>query len=412
MPIHEHRYPNGLVLVAEPMQSLESVAFTFLVPVGAAYDPVGRGGLTSMTCEMVLRGCGELDSRQFVERLEQLGIETGEAVTVSHTCFRAAMLADHLKEALGLYGDLLLRPQLPADELESSRQVSIQEYRALEDELLQRTMVELRKGHYPEPWGQSHHGTLEELAKIDLEKVRAQFERGYRPNGTVLGVAGKFCWEELQETVGEVFGDWPVGEWEEPACGTLRVHRKHVEHESSQTQIALAYPSVPYRDEDYFQAWGAVGVLSEGSSSRLFTEVREKRGLCYSVGASTRSLKEHGSVFCHAGTTAERAQETLDVLLSELVRLAAGIEAEELDRLKAKMKSSLIMSQESSVARAGSLARDWYHLERSRTIEEISSYVDALSPESINRYLQDHPPEHFTIVTLGRQALEIPDAIS
>ncbi len=113
MPIHEHRYPNGLVLVAESMQSLESVAFTFLLPVGAAYDPSDRAGLTSMTCEMVLRGCGELDSRQYVERLEELGIETGEAITTSHTCYRTAMLSEHLGEAISLYGDLLLRPQLP-----------------------------------------------------------------------------------------------------------------------------------------------------------------------------------------------------------------------------------------------------------------------------------------------------------
>ena len=412
MPIYEHRYPNGLVLLAESMQSLESVAFTFLVPVGAAYDPGGRAGLTSMTCEMALRGCGELDSRQFVERLEQLGIETGETVTVSHTCFRAAMLADHLTDALQLYGDLLLRPQFPEKELESGRQVAIQEYRALEDELMQRTMVHLRKGHYPEPWGQSHHGNLEGLTSITLDDIREQFEKGYRPNGTILAVAGKFSWEELQETVGEVFGGLPVGSWDEPPCGPVRMHREHIEHESNQTQIAIAYPSVPYRDDNYFQAWGAVGVLSEGSSSRLFTEVREKRGLCYSVGASTRSLKENGSVFCHAGTTAERAQETLDVVIEELIRLAAGIEAEELDRLKAKMKSSLIMSQESSVARAGSLARDWYHLERVRTIKEISACVDGLSPETINRYLEEHPPGDFTIVTLGPQALEVPDAIS
>ena len=277
MPIHEHRYPNGLVLVAESMQSLESVAFTFLLPVGSAYDPADRAGLTSMTCEMALRGCGDLDSRQYVERLESLGIETGEAVTVSHTCYRSAMLAEHLQEAIGLYGDLLLRPRLPVDELESSRQVAVQEYRALDDELLQKVMVELRRGHYPAPWGQSHHGNLEGLAHIKMEDIRNHFAGGYRPNGTILGVAGKFSWDELQESVGQVFGDWETGDWLEPDDGVLKVHRNHLEHDSNQTQIALAYPSIPYKHEDYFQAWGAVGVLSEGSSSRLFTEVREKK---------------------------------------------------------------------------------------------------------------------------------------
>ena len=412
MPIHEYRYPNGLVLVAESMQSVESVAFTFLLPIGAAYDPADRGGLTSMTCEMALRGCGNLDSRQYVEQLESLGIETGESVSVSHTCYRAAMLAEHLGESIQLFGDLLRRPRLPLDELESSRQVALQEFRALDDELVQKIMVALRRGHYPTPWGQSHHGNLPSLNQISLEEIRNQFACGYRPNGTILGVAGKFCWDELQETVGEVFGDWKPGDWSEPEEGDLKIYRDHLDHDSSQTQIALAYPSLPYKHEDYFQAWGAVGVLSEGSSSRLFTEVREKRGLCYSVGASMRSLRAHGSVFCHAGTTAERAQETLEVMIAELVKLSQGIESEELDRLKAKMKSSLIMSQESSMARAGALARDWYHLERVRSLDEIAERVDALSPTSINRYLAQHPPTDFTVVTLGPQPLEMPDAVS
>ena len=278
MPIHEHRYSNGLVLVAESMQSLESVAFTFLLPVGAAYDPSDRAGLTSMTCEMVLRGCGELDSRQYVERLEELGIETGEAVTVSHTCYRSAMLSEHLGEAIRLYGDLLLRPQLPTEELESSRQVAVQEFRALDDELLQKVMVELRRGHYPDPWGQSHHGNLEGLSQIALDDVRDHFAGGYQPNGTILGVAGKFSWDELRETVGQVFGDWKIGEWSEPAGGPLEVHRNHLDHDSSQTQIALAYPSIPYKHDDYFQAWGAVGVLSEGSVLAFLQKCAKKGG--------------------------------------------------------------------------------------------------------------------------------------
>ena len=95
-------------------------------------------------------------------------------------------------------------------------------------------------------------------------------------------------------------------------------------HEGNQTQIGIAYDSVPYRHPDYFQAWGAVGVLSGGMSSRLFTEVREKRGLCYSVYASYHTLRDRASVLCYAGTSAERAQETLDVTLGELDAAGQG----------------------------------------------------------------------------------------
>ena len=183
---------------------------------------------------------------------------------------------------------------------------------------------------------------------------------------------------------------------------------EHLPHESNQTQIGIAYSSVPFNHPDYIQASGAVGVLSGGMSARLFTEVREKRGLCYSVYASYHTLKDRACVMCYAGTTAERAQETLDVTLGELRRLAQGVEPHELDRLKARVKSGLIMQQESSSARSGSLARDWFHLGHARSLEEVGALVDQLSPESINHYLATNPPRDFSIVTLGPAALAVP----
>ena len=178
-------------------------------------------------------------------------------------------------------------------------------------------------------------------------------------------------------------------------------------YDSHQTQIGIAYSSVPYRHPDYFQAFGAVGVLSGGMSARLFTEVRERRGLCYSVYATLHTFLHRGAVFCYAGTSAERAQETLDVTLAELTRLARGIEESELDRLKARIKSALIMQQESSSARSSSLARDWYHLGRVRTLAEVGRLIDDLSSRSINAYLAEHPPADFTVVTLGSHALDV-----
>jgi predicted Zn-dependent peptidase len=185
------------------------------------------------------------------------------------------------------------------------------------------------------------------------------------------------------------------------------VRYEHLHYDSHQTQIGIAFPSVPYRHRDYFQAWGAVGVLSGGMSARLFTEVRERRGLCYSVYAAHHTLWHRGAVFCYAGTGADRAQETLDVTLSELRRLAKGIEETELSRLKARIKSALIMQHESSSGRSSSLARDWYHLGYARTLEEVGRLIDGLSSRSINAYLAEHPPGDFTVTTLGPRPLEV-----
>jgi len=402
-----HTFANGLVLVAEPIASLQSAAFTFLVPAGCVHDPPQFSGLSGFACEMVLRGAGRRDSHQFILDLDNLGVERSESVSAAHTGFSGATVAENLPDSLAIFADVLRSPHLPAEQLESGRLVMLQELRAVEDEPAQKVMLELRRRHYPDPWGRPSQGEQQALEATGIDEIRGHFSRNYRPNGTIVGVAGRFDWQRLKDDVGQLLGDWQPHEEapidERPATCKY----EHLPYDSNQTQIGIAYDSVPYRDPDYIQVWGAVGVLSGGSSARLFSEVRERRGLCYSVHAVYHTLRDRGGVFCYAGTSADRAQETLDVTVGELNRLAKGVESHELDRLKARIKSALIMQQESSSARSSSIARDWYHLGRARTLEEVERLIDKLTCESINAYLAEHPPEDFTTVTLGPGELEV-----
>jgi len=409
--ILSHTFSNGLVLVAEAMPWLQSAAFTFLVPAGCVHDPPDRSGLSALSCEMGLRGSGQRDSRQFVLDLDNLGVERHESVSDAHTTFSGATLAENLPETLAIFADLLQRPRLPAEQLEAGRQVCLQELRAVEDEPAQKVMLELRRRHYPHPWGRPSQGEKKALEAITIDEIRPYFNRRYRPNGAILGVAGRFDWRELMERIEKLFGAWEPGASDEIVEQPPRRDYEHLLYHSSQTQIGVAYASVPYRDSNFFQAWGAVGVLSGGMSARLFTQVRERRGLCYSVHAAHHSLRHCGAVFCYAGTTADRAQETLEVILGELTRLAEGVEEDELDRLKARIKSGLIMQQESSFARSSSIARDWYHLGRARTLDELEQLVDGLTSRSINAYLGEHPPGDFNVLTLGPGELEVPGGV-
>ncbi|MCH5374291.1 MAG: insulinase family protein [Planctomycetes bacterium] len=411
-PIHIHRFENGLVLLAEPMQWLESAAFSLLVPAGCNYDPLDQFGLANLTCEMVQRGCGSRDSRQFVNDLELLGADTSASVSNAHTSFGGAMPADRLLGALAIYSDVVRRPHLPEDQLEDARLVCIQEIRSLEDDLPQKVFQQLRQLKYGDPYGRNSSGEILAVQRVTPDDVRRFFDTNYRPDKAILSVAGKIDWPRLRDGVGELFADWqPRDAAMIEETPSTEVNR-HIIVESSQTHIGIAYSSVPYSHPDYFQARGAVGVLSDGMSSRLFTEVRENRGLAYAVYATCHSLRDRGSVLCYAGTSTERAQETLDVLLAELTKLAAGVQDDELQRLKAKIKSALVMQQESSSSRSSSIAADWYHLGRVYTLDELGRIVDGLSPDSINHYLAEHPPRDFTIVTLGAKTLEIPLGVS
>jgi predicted Zn-dependent peptidase len=408
-PILSHVFPNGLALLAQPMDWLQSAAFSFLVPAGCVHEPAARLGLATFTCEMTLRGAGPRDNRQFVLDLDNLGVEHHAAVSSARVSYGGATLAENLPAGLTIFADVLRSPHLPAEELEACRQNVLQSLRSVADEPATKAMIVLRRRHFPEPWGRSSLGEQEALETIGLDEIRRFFQRHFQPRGTILGVAGRVEWEPLKDLVGTLLGDWQPAEEatfdEVPAPGGYL----HVPYDSAQTHIGIAYASVPYRHPDYFQASGAVGALGRGMSSRLFTEVRERRGLCYSVYASYHTLRDRAGVFCFAGSSTQRAQETLDVTLGEVRRLAQGIQPGELKRLKARAKTELIIEQESSFSRSLSMAAEWYHIHRARTLDELERIVDGLTCESINEYLAGNPPGPFTIVTVGPQELQVRD---
>jgi predicted Zn-dependent peptidase len=405
--VYQHVFPNGLTLLAEHMPHVRSAALNFLVPAGCAFDPPDHPGLASMLSDLITRGAGNRDSRELTLALDNLGLDRDESVGVMHTRFWGGTLSRNLPAALEIYADILRRPHLPDEEMDAVKALALQDIQSLEDEPRAKMMIELRKQHFPPPLSNDRRGTVEGVESATIADVQAQFRRLFGPRNTILSVAGNLDWPALRDQVGRLFGDWQGGGEAAFRPGRAPGKHAHLTKETTQTQIGIAYPSVPIGTPGYYAALGAVNVLSGGMSARLFTEVREKRGLCYAVYASYFTFKDKASVLCYAGTTNERAQETLDVTVGELRRLADGIEAEEVERVRAGLKSSLIMQEESTSARAGSLASDWYHLGRVRSFDEIAAGINALTPDSILAHLRDCPPGPFTVVTLGPRALDL-----
>ena len=403
--IYHHTFANGLTMLAERMDHVRSAALNFLVPAGCVYDPADRLGLASVLSEMITRGAGTRDSRALSLALDNLGVDRDESVGQLHQRFWGATLASNLSATLEIYADILRRPHLPQGELDAVKALALQDLQSLDDDPKALVMVELRRRYWPLPLGRDRRGTPAGLKHITAASVRQHYERTFGPRETILSVAGNIDWPALRDQVERLFGDWTS-----PAAPGFKLKkalggRGHLKKDLTQTQIAVAYPSIPFGEPDYYAAQGAVQVLSGGMGARLFTEVREKRGLCYSVFASYQTFKDRACILCYAGTTNERAQETLDVTLAELKRLADGVTAEEVERVRAGLKSSVIMQEESTSARAGALASDWYYLGRVRPIEEIQAAIDGLSPDAIVAYVKKHPPRDMTVVTLGPKPL-------
>lgn len=398
--------PNGLTLVAEPISSVRSAAFHLILPGGAATDPEGLEGSATVLEGYCYRGANGRDARALTDALEDLGAHRSGGAELEAISFGCALLADDLYRALELYADIVRRPDLPPDELEAERSLALQRLARLDDSPAERLFVNLRRAYYRGPYGRTSLGAEEGLKAISAGSVRRDHENRFRPSGAVLGIAGRFEWKQLCDEVHRLFGDWegepPPLPDAEAATGKQYLH---VPAETNQEHIGVMYRGVGPKDPHYYAMRMAIEVLSGGMGARLFTEVREKRGLCYSVRAMPFNVRSDAAIMAYAGTTAERCDETLSVLLAELRRLKAGVTEEELSRARIGVLSALVMQSEATAARARHLTRDQFALGRVRTMSEIRNRVEAVTTEEIAGYAAEYPAADLTVVTLGPRSL-------
>lgn len=405
----QHTFENGLTLLGERMPGMESAAMTLLVPAGAAVDPRDGSGTATVLSDLVLRGAGQRDSRQLTEYLDSLGLQRSSSVGVHHSRFSCAALAARVLEGLGAYADIVRRAHLPENGFEAARDLALQSLEGIEDEPRQKVLIKLREWHFPWPYGRSTMGQKEELEKLTRQLCQMHYARQFRAQGSILSLAGNIDFQQIREEAARLFGDWS-GVPEVPAQiipPPGRVH--HEPHESEQTHIGLAWPSIQETHADYYVMRLAIEVLSGGMSGRLFTEVREKRALVYNVWAGYSSLKGYGSIMGYAGTSNDRAQATLDTFIAEVHRLSEGVTADELERAKTGLKAATIMQGESTSARAGSIAHDYFIRGRIRTLDEVKTAIDAVTLDQVNEYLKKNRPTQFTIVTVGPKELKLPE---
>jgi predicted Zn-dependent peptidase len=399
---------NGMVLLGEPMDAVQSVAFGFMLPAGASLLPEGCCGAGNIIADWIFRGAGDKNSRQLGNALDGLGLQRASSVSSSHLTIGAALEASNLSRALDLYSDIINKPSLKEEQFELAKQLAIDGVISLDDDPRQKVMLKLREQFYPHPLGRSTIGEISELETLTAEKTREIIKNKFNPSETVFAVAGKYDFNRLCKQMDDLFSNTGKGN----SSNEISTHDKsdrylHIDNDGAQVHIGLMTETVKLTDEDYYNARAAVSVLSGGMSARLFTEVREKRGLCYAIGARYHGLKPAAGIMCYAGTTPDKAQETLDVIISEFNRLGDGIGEQEIARAKVGLKSSLILQSESSSSRASTIGSDYYMLGRIRSLDEIKTRIEETSVDSVLEFLQKNTFKDFTIVTIGPTQLVI-----
>jgi predicted Zn-dependent peptidase len=212
----------------------------------------------------------------------------------------------------------------------------------------------------------------------------------------------------VRQEVEQYFGDFSAGRTQRLKLTAPPGNYHFEKSRSEQTHIGIAWPSVSQTHADYYTARVASEILGGGTSGRLFTEVREKRGLCYNVGSGYGAVKGQGNVMAYAGTSNERAQQTLDCLMAEIHRLdESGVTDEEVSRAKVGLAANTVMQEESTSSRAASLAHDYFFHGRIRTLAEIKQGITAVTAAGVNRYLRRRPAGPFTVVIVGPKELKV-----
>ncbi len=404
----------GMPLLVERIEGVKSAGFSWLITGGASRDPEGKEGLSALWSDLLLRGAGDLDSRAHRDALDSLGCSTGTLVRTFYMSLGGTLLGERISDALPLVVDMVLRPRFDEESLAPVKDLCSQAIEGLKDEPQERVAIETTRQHMSAPLNRSGIGTLAGIAAVSQTDVVEGWTKGAKPKGSILAFAGDVDGDRLEGELNQLLDGWSgaPSAAAHPGPG-LRGYTPIID-ETNQTHITIAYDSPQEDDANSMLERVVTSALSGGMSGRLFTEVRERRGLCYSVYASYRADREFGRTIAYSGTTPERAQDTFDVLLAELDKIngkpseGGGVSESEFERAIIGMKSRTVMSGESTNARASALAGDYHKLGRPRSLDEITRQIDAVTLDAVNGYLEGRRLGDITIVSLGPGELQMP----
>ena len=400
-----HRLPNGIEMIGQYMPSLSSITFGFQLDAAVINEPEDKQGLAHLFEYMLFQGTKQKDARTLNEAFESLGARKGASTGLETSQLFAQIVNTKFEATLELMSEILLTSTFPGEDLEQMRNIVLQEIRRRDDEPMSRIFELVRANFYKgTALSRPILGTTEKVNQLQRQDLLAFWKARYQPNNTLFAIAGKFDWDHVVEQMQKLFGDWsgqaePSPEQRpQPAPGISLE-----DQEGKQEHLALMFPFPRYTDAGYYPALVVSEVLGGNMASRLFVEVREKRGLVYGINAGLTSNKQIGGMRIYAGTTPEQGHECLEVILNELRKLEQeGITADELDRAKVQLKSENVMRSEGSGARMGSIARSWWFERKVRTIQEVKQAIEEVTQEQVLQVLHHFSPLNpLTIAAIG-----------
>lgn len=381
-----HTLSNGLRVAVAPMPHVETTSVGVWVDVGARHEREEENGLAHMLEHMAFKGTERRSALQIAEEIEGAGGYINAYTSREQTAYYARVLKEDLELAVDLIGDIVLASTFPEDELRREREVIRQEIAQVNDTPDDVIFDRLQEAAFPDQAvGRSILGQPERVGTFRREELQGFMGRGYDASRLVVAAAGAVDAEDFLKLAEARFGHLPVRGMEAPQPAEWRGGSQIDERAIEQVHLALGVDGVSYHDPDFEAVQVMSNLLGGGMSSRLFQEVRERRGLAYSVFSFAGSMLDGGMVGVYAASDPEALGELAPVLADEIRRLAHDAEEEETARSRAQIKAGMVMSLESSAARLEQLARQVLIYGEPQDVGEWLARVDAVDAAAVRR---------------------------
>ena len=408
-PYSIHTLTNGLRIVLAPMRGTPTASVIIMSGTGSRYESESENGLAHFLEHMFFKGTKKRPTARMIsEELDGIGSQYNAFTSKDRTAYWAKVSGKYIDDAIDVVTDLYLNSSLPAKEIEKERGAIIQEIDMYED-MPMRTIDNVFDAlifDTVHPLGRTILGPKENIRRFTRQEFAAYRARNYGPGNTVVCVAGAFDEKKVLAKLRTLFKELPKTPSPTPlpidlTGVTTRVGVK--QKKTDQTQLMIGVPAYPYLHKDEYAATVLAGILGSGMSSRLFTEVREKRGLCYAISAGHQSLEDTGIFSIGMGLDHGRVDEALKTVWTELKKISTKpVSADELRRAKDHVRGRLTLALEDSSAYADWYGRQWLFQKKQESPEQRLKRIEAVTPADIKKLAATmFRKEHMAAAAIG-----------
>ena len=384
MSVKSTTLDNGMTVLTDDMPHLESASIGIWVKAGSRSETESEHGISHLLEHMAFKGTATRSALDIAAAIEDVGGDLNAATSVEHTGYFARVLKEDVVLAADILSDILQNSVFDQNELDREQQVIVQEIGAARDNPDDHVFDLFQHAAYPDqPIGRTILGTIDSVQSFSPDSIRAYMDRNYVGDHMVLCAAGNVDHDALVDIANDRFHDLRPTGAPEPVKASYVGGEERLLSEHEQAHIVLGIEGRAYNSDGFYAAQILASILGGGMSSRLFQEIREKRGLCYSVYAFHWAFADSGVFGVAASTGEEEVAELLPVVLDELRKATETITDEEVVRVRNQIRAGLLMSLESPSSRAGQLARQQILWGRPIPLQETVDRINRITADRV-----------------------------